>query len=597
MAVGGPSEDPEHEAAAGRDEQSAGAADRDAAAENTAGEGVAGGSAAAGGEADQSLRAPAGDGSGGRSRRWRIAAIVLGSAAGVAGIAVLSVFIYSIFDRDDWFDSDAAIFADGTDSGWFGYAPLSPDEDRRSGHDGGCFADTDGVCFGDAPLSPDEDRRLGRDGGRGDGRDRPVAVPRHDEAAGRARDDGRADSRAGHPHGAVGDKADGYEGAPAVAASKGCVEVKDLGRRVLLMCDREYAGGKGVEGWWKGYEERPGREGLGGGRFPGWGAEPGARWRGPPWWPPEGGLSSPGNSFGGFPSGDFYGLAPEVCREIPLRGTSLEGGTASRVECVTPSSAFCMGLGHLRDDVLRRIECVTPLAAFCTEGEVYGPRGFAFAECSGFAGDFPPDWPGLGRASPGGRIPFSPDDSPGDDNYASVEDFPFRSEDGYSEGEAEFVEGWPAPPEESFGVPGWNVGFDFEALVELLPYVLESEMFEEILGVILGGLLDTFEGLPFEGVPFEGRPEGGEDFDFDSGARDESNLGELLEGLDDEFLGLILGSLLAGLEGSPGAEVDLDLGGFGDTTSEVPSEDWLEELEDWLEELFGSLFENLDIEA
>ena len=262
MALGGPSEDPENEAAAGRDEQSAGAADRDAEAENAAGEDDAAG--------DEEGRAPAGDGSGGRSRRWRIAAIVLGSAAGVAGIAVLSVFIYSIFDRDDWFGYDAAVFADGTDSGWFGYAPLSPDEDRR----------------------------LGRDGGRGDGRDRPVGVRRHDEGAGRARDAGRAGSRAGHANDPGGDKADGYEDPLAGAASNGCVEVKDLGRRVLLMCDRADAGGKGVEGWWKGSGERPGREGLDGGRTPGWGVEPGARWSGRPWWLSDDGQSNPRTSLG-----------------------------------------------------------------------------------------------------------------------------------------------------------------------------------------------------------------------------------------------------------------------------------------------------------
>ena len=56
----------------------------------------------------------------------------------------------------------------------------------------------------------------------------------------------------------------------------------------------------------------------------------------------------------------------------------------------------------------------------------------------------------------------------------------------------------PAGPENPFGVPGANFGFDFEA-VELLPYVMEvlgGEMFEEFLGSILEGLLDGFEVSP-----------------------------------------------------------------------------------------------------
>ena len=134
-------------------------------------------------------------------------------------------------------------------------------------------------------------------------------------------------------------------------------------------------------------------------------------------------------------------------------------------------------------------------------------------------------------------------------------------------------------------MPGANFGFDFEALVELLPYVLGGEMFEEFLGSILEGLLGGFEGLlgGFEGLPEE---EGG----FDLDPRDELNPGGLLEELDVELLGLILEGLLAGLEESPGADVDFRPEGFGGTTSGVLSEEWFEEL-------LGSLLEDFDPEG
>ena len=112
-----PPKDPEHEAVVGEvagGEESAGAAGGDAgvdgvegvaAADSTA-DGRAEGASADGpptevsvssGEAALALPA-AGGRSGGRRRPWRTVAIGLGAAVGVAGIAVLSVFIYSIFD-------------------------------------------------------------------------------------------------------------------------------------------------------------------------------------------------------------------------------------------------------------------------------------------------------------------------------------------------------------------------------------------------------------------------------------------------------------------------------------------------------------------
>ena len=565
MTLDDPPEDPETEAPTGGEER-AGAADGDAGGENAAsesdveecpvGETAAGvdeavsaaeppagesaapetvaGDAASGGVAHR--ESPNADGrSGGRRRPWRTVAIGLGSAVGVAGIAVLSVFIYSIVDDDS--------------GGWFGYDHSIVDDDS-------------GGWFGYAPGRLDEDRRLDRDDEGGGGRARAVEGPRHDEGAGRAGDKGRPGSSAGHPDGTGGDKADGYEDAAAVAASKGCVEVKNLGRQVLLLCDRAPAGGKGVEGRWKDDEEPPGPDAFDGGRSRAWGAEPGSRWRGSRWWPPEDGPPNPRKFPGGLPGEDFLGLAPMDCREIPPWGTSPGGGGASGIECVTPSAAYakyCMGLRHLPDDVLRDIECVTPSAAYCIDHEVAGARGFSFEECYGFAGDFPPDWPGLEGASPGGWFPFPPDGSPGDDDYAYAEDFGFAFEGGFAGGDggaSNFLEGWPAGPENPFGVPGANFGFDFEALVELLPYVMEvlgGEMFEEFLGSILEGLLDGFEGLldGFEGLPEE---EGG----FDLDPRDELNPGGLLEELDVELLGLILEGLLAGLEESSGAEVDLD---------------------------------------
>ena len=559
-----PPEDPEHEAVVGEvagGEESAGAADGDAVGEDAAGEGAVGGTAAAGGE-DSATGSDGGDAatgstSGGRRRQWRTAAIGLGSAVGVAGIAVLSVFIYSIVDDDSggWSTHDYSIVDDDS-GGWFGYAPGRLDGDRR----------------------------FDRDDERGDGRDRPIEVPHHGEGAGRAGDNGRPGNSAGHPDGTGGDKADGYEDAAAVAESNGCVEVKNLGRQVLLLCDRAPAGGKGFEGRWKDYEEPPGPDAFDGGRSRAWGAEPGSRWRGSRWWPPEDGPPNPRKFLGGLPGEDFFGLAPMDCREIPPWGTSPEGGAASGIECVTPSAAYakyCIGLRHLPDDVLRDIECVAPSAAYCMGHEVDGAGGFSFEECYGFSGDFPPDWPGLERASPGGWFPFSPDDYPGGDDHAYREGLPFAFEGGFAGGDggpSNFPEGWPAGPENPFGVPGANFGFDFEALVELLLYVLGGEMFEEFLGKILEGLLDGFEGLP----------EGEGDFDFD--ARDELNPGELLEQLDVELLGSILEGLLAGLEESPGAEADLDPEGFGDRASDVLSEEWLEEL-------FGSLFEDFDVEA
>ena len=481
----------------------------------------------------------AGGRSGGRRRQWRTAAIGLGSAVGVAGIAVLSVFIYSIVDDDSggWSTNEYSIVDDDDSGGWFGYAPGRLDEDRR----------------------------LDRDDERGDGRDHPVEGHRHDEGARRAGDNGRAGNSAGHPDGTGGDKADGYRDAGAVAEPTGCVEVKNLGRQVLLLCDRAPAGSKGADGWWKDDEEPPGPDAFGGRRARAWGAGPGSRWRESRWWSPGDGPPNPRRFSGGLPGEDFFGLAPMDCREIPPWGTSPGGGGASGIECVTPSAAYakyCIGLRHLPDDVLRDIECVAPSAAYCIDHEVAGAGGFSFEECYGFSGDFPPDWPGLEGASPGGWFPFPPDGSPGDDDYAYAEDFGFAVEGGFAGGDggpSNFLEGWPAGPENPFGVPGANFGFDFEALVELLPYVMEvlgGEMFEEFLGSILEGLLDGFEGLldGFEGLPEE---EGG----FDLDARDELNPGGLLEELDVELLGLILEGLLAGVEESPGAEADLDAEG------------------------------------
>ena len=587
MTLDDPPEDPETEAPTGGEER-AGAADGDAGGENAAsesdveecpvGETAAGvdeavsaaeppagesaapetvaGDAASGGVAHR--ESPNADGmSGGRRRPWRTVAIGLGSAVGVAGIAVLSVFIYSIVDDDS--------------GGWSTYEYSIVDDDS-----GGWFA----------PGRLDEDRRLDRDDERGDGRDRPVEVPRHHEGAGRAGDNGRPGNSAGHPDGTGGDKADGYEDAPAAAASNGCVEVQDLGRGVLLLCDRAHADGVGFEWPRKHDEEPPGLDLLDGDRFRGWepwDAQPGSRWPRFRRWLPEGGPPNPRKFLGGLPGEDFFGLAPMDCREIPPWGTSPEGGAASGIECVTPSAAYakyCIGLRHLPDDVLRDIECVTPSAAFCMGREVDGPRGFGFEECYGFAGDFPPDWPGLEGASPGGWFPFPPDGSPGDDDYAYAEDFGYAFEDGYPEGGARtsrFLEGWPAGPEQPFGVP--SVGFDFETLVELLPYVLGGEMFEEFLGSILEGLLSGFEGLP----------EGAGDFDFGFGARDELDSRELLGGLDDEFLGLILQGLVTGFEGSPEAGGGLAREGFEDAAPDVSSEEWLEELFGSLRSLFGDL--------
>ena len=249
-----PPKDPEHEAVVGEvagGEESAGAAGGDAGVDGV--EGVAAADSTADGRAEgasadgpptevsvssgeAALASPAAGGRpGGRRRPWRTAAIGLGSAVGVAGIAVLSVFIYSIFDDDSggWSTYEYSIVDDDS-GGWFGYAPGRLDEDRR----------------------------LDRDDERGDGRDRPVEVGRHGGGAGRAGDNGRPGSSAGHPDGTGGDKSDGYEDAAAAAASKGCVEVKNLGRQVLLLCDRAPAGSKGVEGRWKDYGERPGPDAL-----------------------------------------------------------------------------------------------------------------------------------------------------------------------------------------------------------------------------------------------------------------------------------------------------------------------------------------------
>ena len=413
----------------------------------------------------------------------------------------------------------------------------------------------------------------------------PSKAPATTRGATRAGDNGRAGNSAGHPDGTGGDKADGYEDAGAVAEPKGCVEVKNLGRQVLLLCDRAPAGGKGVEGRWKDYEEPSGPDALGGGRSRAWGAEPGSRWRGSRWWSPEDGPPNPRKFLGGFPGEDFFGLAPMDCREISPWGTSPEGGGASGIECVTPSAAYakyCIGLRHLPDDVLRDIECVAPSAAYCMGQEVAGAGGFSFEECYGFSGDFPPDWPGLEGASPGGWFPFSPDDYPGGDDHAYREGLPFAFDGGFAGGDggpSNFPEGWPAGPENPFGVPGANFGFDFEALVELLPYVLGGEMFEEFLGSILEGLLSGFEGLP----------EGAGDFGFGFGARDELDSRELLGGLDDEFLGLILQGLVTGFEGSPEAGGGLAREGFEDAAPDVLSEEWLEELFGSLRSLFGDL--------
>ena len=197
-----PPKDPEHEAVVGEaagGEDSAGAAGGDAGVDGV--EGVAAADSTADGRAEgasadgpptevsvssgeAALASPAAGGrSGGRRRPWRTVAIGLGAAVGVAGIAVLSVFIYSIFDDDSggWSTYEYSIVDDDS-GGWFGYAPGRLDEDRR----------------------------FDRDDERGGGRDRPVEGPRHDEGAGRAGDKGRPGSSAGHPDGTGGDKADGY---------------------------------------------------------------------------------------------------------------------------------------------------------------------------------------------------------------------------------------------------------------------------------------------------------------------------------------------------------------------------------------------------
>lgn len=380
-----------------------------------------------------------------RRRLRRNAAIGLAVALAVAGVSVLSVFIYSLFDED------------GPGDGWFAYE--------------GAFRPVD---------YPEERGDLGDERGKGP----------HGGVDDRAGDKGTARERgAGHIDGAArtGDSGDdgGTDPGDYTAATDelaDCVELKSLGGRTLLLCDRGERDGldpdllKEHGGKWLGPDV------LGGGWPRGWGpwsSGPGLGPRGSGRWPPGGGPFGQGPFGDGFPDKYFLERAPMGCPGFAPWGTVPDGGAGFGSEWSKPPDGYC----------------------------VQGERdGYAFEECYGFSGGFPPD---------------------GDVDRGALDEL--------------------IPPElfeEWFGrLFGSILGgleqedFDAEGLDGSIPPELTEEMFEDMLGSILGNLFDDLDpdglslGLELDAFDFD-------DFDLEGFA--DLIPSELTEGLFGDLLGALL---------------------------------------------------------
>ena len=400
-----------------------------------------------------------------RRRLWRNAVVGLAVALGVAGISVLSVFIYSLFDDD------------GPGDGWFAYEgafrPVDYPEER------GYQGDERGKGPGGGVYE--------RDGGKDTARDRGAG---HVDVSPRTGD-------------SEGDGGTGPgDGTAATDGLADCVELKSLGGRTLLLCDRGERDGWEFDlppegrGKWLG----PGV--LGGGWSRGWGPwspglGPGPRGSGR--WTPGGGPLDQRPFGDGFPYESFPERAPMGCPWLAPWGTVPDGGA---------------GFGS---------EWSKPLDGYCVQGE---RDGYAFEECYGYSGDLPPEgWrKGLESSPPGSG--FSWEDFA--DEYGGSSWMPDGK--GWDDGDT------------------WEDDGDTWEFGGSMPPELFDAWFGELLGSILGGLFEGFgdgSGVP-EGPDGSIPPElPGEMFEGMLG----SILGDLFDdfgpgGADGEALEGLLGSLL-----------------------------------------------------
>jgi len=542
-------------------------------------EGRALGGAGGGGDESHPAAEPEGAGSGGRGGLRRNVAIGLGVAVAVAGIAVLSVFIYSIFDDD--IDHDGG--------GWFGYAPSEsprlyeaiPSEDRGHRGRGGRFETPGGRWLesGDDRSRNYEELRHPSDGTRGKDRGGSGVAPRHDWSGDRGPEDPGpakgAESRGGVERergdaGAPAPEVPGGRSAPGAVLPESCFEVMDLGRRALLVCERAQLDGEGAaapykgdgtwpwpakpgDGWWSG----PGTPGDGkwSGTWP-WPAKPGDRWWSGPGTPGDGKWSGSGFRDGGWAGGwGPWGAEP--------------------------------GLG-------------TPgFPDFCLEGEF---DGYAFGSCSG-SSEGVPFAEGVPDRLPRRGIPRGPGWE-----FGFAEDFGGLVSEGWLAELFETVLGLLLPDLlDGSGEPprGAEGAFEDGTPQGSTPGQSTEETFEGSLGSILRELFggtdspaDSGEGFDLGGFDLEGFDLGGfdlegfdlEDFDLgdlDLGGFDLENFDfggweDLIPETGGDLPGDVLDVLLRLLFGG----VDLD--GLEDV---IPDE--LDE--GFLGALLGSLFEGLDI--
>lgn len=393
-----------------------------------------------------------------RRRLRRNAVLGLAVALGVAGISVLSVFVYSLFDDD------------GPGDGWFAYEGAFRPVDYPE--DGGYQGDERGK----GPHGGVHDRAGDKDTAR-------------DRAAGRVDASNRTGDSGGDGGTGPGDDTAATDGLAD------CVELKSLGDRALLLCDRGEQDGWDLDLPKEGRGKWLGPDVPGGGWPRGWSAwssGPGHGPRGSGRWSSGGGPFGHRPFGGGFPYEHFPERAPMGCPGFAPWGTMPDGGAGFGSEWSTPPDGYC----------------------------VQGERdGYAFEECYGFSGGFPPE---------------------GDVDQEALDELipPELFEEWFGRLFGSILEGLQ------------QEDFDAERLDGSIPPELTEEMFEDMLGSILGNLFDDLDpdGLSFgpdlDALDFD---------DFDLEGFEDLIPGELTE----ESFGDLLGALLEAV-------------GLADLTSEAP---------------------------
>ena len=409
-----------------------------------------------------------------RRRLRRNAAIGLAVALAVAGVSVLSVFIYSLFDDD------------GPGDGWFAYE--------------GAFR----------PVGHPEDGRHGWFGDDGDGGIDFDAADGVRKGGGRHLDGERIDRLDPEPGVAKGDEALSGEG-----VSKGCGVVAQLPRHVVLVCPRDGFGGEDF-GPWAHRRDRPFAPGFDGG--PGTWSGEGGKALGVPdgkgnprrfggdrsgWWPDGWSGWGPKGSFGyGFDGGGGSAWADGWSGPGPKGsfGYGFDGGGGYRFDG-DESFGGGIGPGEFPGDGWPPApgpEWPVPSPWTCTFewSDPSGGSGGAFGgDCLDLFGGF------------GGFGDFE-----GFEGFEGFDGFGgFEGLDGF--GGFDGFEGFGSPggsPFSGFGGDEEGLRVLMESLLESLDFdgsdpegfedLIEGELFEELFGDLLAALL---EGVDLGGLTSE----------------------------------------------------------------------------------------------